>query len=104
MRRLTDDIVSVLILHQVQQRRLSLFIKRCQGGDDFLSLGVTAMLYTLLNDVAGKLVLREGYELRRDERDDFDSVLWIPMLNDMLRNIIAVLVDDEAWRACMKLL
>ena len=73
-------------------------------GDDFLSLDIIAVLYTLLNHVTSEFVLGKCDKLSRDEGDDLDSVLRIAMLDDMLRNVVAILVNNEAWRACMKLL
>lgn len=65
----TDNIVSILVAHQTQERAFSSVIWRRQHMDDLATLGLLAELDTLLNHVARKLVLREHKQLRHHHKD-----------------------------------
>lgn len=74
---------------------MSLFIDSSEGSDDLLSLVGRAELYALFDDVASELMSGEVHKLRCHERDDLRAVLFSAVLDDMLRNIVTELVDNE---------
>ena len=100
---LTDNVVAVLISHQMLHGRISLFIQRAEGGHHFLPLLVASELDALLDDVAGELVLGVHDDMRRDDGNDLGSIFRPAMLDDVLRNVISVLIDDEIRSAGMQL-
>lgn len=100
----TDDIVAVLVPDQGLQRAFALFIRRRQRVGDLLSLVRGAELDALLHHVAGELVFGQVQQVAGDQSDDLGPVLGVSMLNHVLSDIVAVLIDDERRRAPVQLL
>lgn len=100
---LTDDIVAILVTHQAEQRTLTPLVGRCQRGDDVVSLALLAELDTLLNHIAGELVLGVSKELRHHDLNHAGPILLLAVLNDMLDDVVSKLVGDEVGSASMKL-
>lgn len=64
----------------------------CNNG---LSLFISTELDALLNNIRGEFVFGQSQQLRRDDLYNLGSIFRLPVLDDMLRDIVAVLVGDE---------
>jgi hypothetical protein len=71
---------------------------------DSFPLLVGAKLNALLHHIRGKFVLRQGQKLACDNLDYLGPILWLPVLDDMLSYIVAILICDQHRRALMQLL
>lgn len=60
-----------------------------------LSLFVITENNGLFDDIRGELVFRQRQKLSRNDSDHLGTIFGLPVLDDMLRNIVAVLVRDE---------
>ena len=101
---LTDDIIAILISDEHLDRTLALIILQSQDLNNSFPFLFAPKLNALFNDVTCKLMFGECHEIEDDEIDDSPSILRSTMLNDVLRDIIAVLIVDEGLGASMKLL
>lgn len=101
---LTDDIIAILISDEHLDRTLALIIFQSQDVNDLFPFLLAPELNTLFNNIARKLMFGECHEVEDDEIDDSPSIFRPTMLNDVLRDIIAVLIVDEGLGASMKLL
>lgn len=81
------------------QSALCPLVRPHEGIDDGLFLLVCAELNTFLHDVASELMLRELHQLCRDQRDDLVAIFQSAVLNDVLRYVIAILIDNERCSA-----
>ena len=101
---LTDDIIAILISDEHLNRTLALLIFQSQDVNDLFPFLLAPELNTLFNNIARKLMFGECHEIEDDEIDNSPSIFRPTMLNDVLRDIIAVLIVDEGLGASMKLL
>jgi len=93
--KLLDHVVAILITDQRQRRAFAFLINRSHGGHDFLPFFVRTELNALLDNVAGKFVLREVGKLAGHQRDELATVVICAMFNNMLGDIVAELIDNE---------
>ena len=57
MKKLTDDIIAILVAHQTQQWTLTSLVGGGQCGDYLVALGLRAILNALFDHVTSELVL-----------------------------------------------
>lgn len=101
---LTNDIIPELVAHETLQCAVAVCILRRQLVEDLLPVSFRSKLDTLLDHIAGKLVLRVRDHMGDDDRDHLSPVVLIPILNHMLNHVVAELIRDELRCACMELL
>lgn len=101
---LTDHIIAVLVPDQQRNRALPFVVQGRYSSNYLLPLLVGTKLDTLFNHIACELMPREIYKLRGDKGDDLCPVTLSAMLNDMLCDIVAELVDNQGGRASMQFL
>lgn len=99
----TDNIVSILVTHQPQERAFTSLIQSRQRLDDLAALRLMAKLDTLLHHVARKLVFREGKQLRHHHVDHARPVLLLSILYDVLDDIVSELIRNEVDGAAVEL-
>jgi hypothetical protein len=104
---LTYYIVPIIILDQ--SKRIAFFrawaiwfLDHLQH--DFPPLVVRSEHQALLNDIAGKLVLREVEQVCLDQTDDFRTIFRSAMFDDVLSDVVAVLIGDEVGTASVEFL
>lgn len=93
--RLTNHIVAILILHHKLQGTRAITVKSSQLCHNGLPLFVRPKLDALFDNIRGKFVLRQRQEITCDNLYDLCTILRLPMLNDMLRNVVAVLISYQ---------
>ena len=92
---LTDNVIAILIPDQSRQLDITLLVWLCDRIKDLSTLLRRTKLNTLLDDVAGKFVLREMNELGLDQGDDTISIILATVFNDVLRDVISILVSEK---------
>lgn len=95
-RRLTDNIVAVLVAHQSEEWTLAPLVGGSQKPNDLLALAFLAKLDALFHDIAGELVLGEDKNLRDDDGDHAGTIFLLAIFNDVLDHVIAKLIRNEA--------
>ena len=103
-RLLTDDVVSVLITDQRLQGTLALVVEHGQSINNLLSLIGRTKLNAFLYHIACKFVFGKVDKVPRNQRNNLCPIIFLTMLNHMLRNIVAVLIDDKGRGTRMELL
>lgn len=99
----TDNVISILVPHQSQERAFTSLVRRRQPVDDLATLRLLSKLDALLHHVARELVLREREQLGHDHMHHAGPVLLLSVLDHVLDDIVAELVRDEAHGARMQL-
>ncbi len=102
--RPTNHIVAILVLHHELQRTCAIAMQGRQLCNNGLSLSVGAALDALLHHVGGKFMFGQRQQLRSDDLDNLGTVFRLPVLNDVLCDVVAVLVGDEHRSALVQFL
>lgn len=92
---LTDDVVSVLILHHpLQIAVIAVFLAPKLLCDPFLLLSC-AVLNAVLHNAGCELVLGENQKLVGDIGDHLVPIIGLSVLDDMLGDVVTKLVTDQ---------
>lgn len=102
-KHLLNNVVSVLITHQTQERALASLVRRCQCANDLLTLRLFTKFDALFDHIARKFVLRIHEQLRQYNVDHTGSILFFAIFDHVLNDIVSELVWDKVSSASMKL-